>query len=214
MGRVHISPLLLRHADIKYGTKVQFYTYKSCIIIKKIQDLPFHEEIKSMNFIRTIDGSGRLVIPKSIRKIYDIGLHDNIEMDIVNREIVLRKIKKENEPLDLIKSFIELEINGYFQTRMKHNNIFLTDFAIRSLDLEVNMEVQFFIKDKNTLIAKKHQYKFSTERDLYFTGQSRIINKNRSLNIPKKLRDYLNINNEDSLMVRILEDHLCIKKIN
>ncbi|NGY85271.1 AbrB/MazE/SpoVT family DNA-binding domain-containing protein [Bacillus megaterium] len=51
------------------------------------------------------------------------------------------------------------------------------------------------------------------EGNLSFTGLSRVISKDKYLNIPKKLRDYLNINNGDILEVRLIRDRLFIKKL-
>ncbi|MFE4114858.1 AbrB/MazE/SpoVT family DNA-binding domain-containing protein [Priestia sp. YIM B13448] len=212
MGRIHIPMLLLELANIKPVTKVQFYSYTNCVVIKKIQDFSFYKETNSINFIRKIDDLGRVVIPKSIRKVYDLGPYENVKIDVVNKQIILHKISKENKSLHLTKPFIEAEINSCFQTKVKNNKINLADFIMELLNLKANMDMQFFIKDKHTIIAKKHQYKFYTKNNLYFTGQSRTLDKHGWLNIPKKLRDHLKVYNGDTIEIKVVQDQLVIKR--
>jgi hypothetical protein len=76
------------------------------------------------------------------------------------------------------------------------------------------MPIQFFIKNGDTIIIRKHQFDFSHSEGMSFTGQSGIINKNKYLNIPKKLRDKLDIKDGDTLKAKILENTLIINKFN
>ncbi|WP_374989282.1 hypothetical protein Q5794_27925 (plasmid) [Priestia megaterium] len=216
MGRIDIPLQFLKHANIKPFARVQFYSYKSCIVMEQIQSTPFHlrEKTTSMNSIRTIDSSNRVVIPKTLREIHNISIYENTEINIINNRIIFNKITKGNPSVEIIKSSMESELIGCFDLKVKDGKLTLTDLILKLLDLEINTSLQFFIKDKETIVAKTHQYTFDTEGSLFPTGQSRIVNKYKYLTIPKKLRDYLQIQDGDNIKVKTVKNTLVMKKIN
>jgi bifunctional DNA-binding transcriptional regulator/antitoxin component of YhaV-PrlF toxin-antitoxin module len=216
MGRIDIPLQFLKHANIKPFSTVQFYSYKGCIVMEQIQSTPFHlqEKTTSVNFIRTIDSLNRVVIPKNLREIHNISIHENIEINIINKCVIFNKITKGNTSVEIIKSSMESELVGCSNFKVKGGKITLTDLTLKLLDLETNTSLQFFIKDEETIVAKTHQYTFDAEESLFFTGQSRIVNKYKYLTIPKKLRDYLQIQDGDNLKVKTVKNTLVIRKIN
>lgn len=214
MGRVKIPPLFLKHANIQPSATIQFFNYKNYFVIKQLEASPvfLKKKMKLDNLIRTIDHLGYIVIPKILREIHDMNLCERIGVKLISKGIIFYKKRKQNKFTSVLKESIEPELNKLSLLEIKEGKIRIPNFLLKSLDLEVNMQLQFFTKDQDTIVAKKHQYEFFTEGNLFFTGQSRVVNKDKCLNIPKKLRDYLNINNGDILEVKIIGDTLVIKK--
>lgn len=214
MGRIKIPPLFLKHANIQPSATIQFFNYKNYFVIKQLEASPvfLKKKMKLDNLIRTIDHLGYIVIPKILREIHDMNLCERIGVKLISKGIIFYKKRKQNKFTSVLKESIEPELNKLSLLEIKEGKIRIPNFLLKSLDLEVNMQLQFFTKDQDTIVAKKHQYEFFTEGNLFFTGQSRVVNKDKRLNIPKKLRDYLNINNGDILEVKIIGDTLVIKK--
>lgn len=214
MGRVKIPPLFLKHVNIQPSATIQFFTYKNYFIMKQIEASPvfLEKKMKLNNLIRTIDHLGYIVIPKILREIHDMNLCEKIGVKLINKSIIFYKKRKQNKSPGLIKEPIEPELNRLSLLEIKEGKIRLPNFLLESFNLEVSMQLQFFTKDQRTIVAKKHRYEFFTEGNLFFTGQSRVVNKDKYLNIPKKLRNYLNVNNGDVLEVKIEGDKLVIKK--
>ncbi|MDN4861132.1 AbrB/MazE/SpoVT family DNA-binding domain-containing protein [Priestia aryabhattai] len=214
MGRIEIPAWFLKHANIQPVARMQFFNYKNFFAMKQIENSCSYlkDEVKSNNLVRTIDNLGRIVIPKICRETHNIEICAKIGIKFINKSIFFYKMIEEKESLDIIKESLDVELNNLSLFKVKEGKIKLTDFALRSMDLEINTQLQFFIKNQDTIVVRKHRYNFFTEEDLSFTGQSRIINQDKYLNIPKKLRDYLNINNDDILEFKIIEEMLVIKK--
>lgn len=104
--------------------------------------------------------------------------------------------------------------NNCLLFKLQHGKISLNNAALKTLKFELKMPIQFFIENGDTIIIRKHQFVFSYSEGMSFTGQSGIINKNKYLNIPKKLRDKLDIKDGDTLKAKILENTLIINKFN
>lgn len=161
-----------------------------------------------------IDNLGYIIIPKTLREIHNMNLYEKRGVKLINKSIIFYEIRKQNKALGQTMEPIERQLNELLLLELKDGKIKLNNLFLEALDWEVNMQLQFFIKEHDTLVVKKHEYKFFIEGNLSFTGQSRVISKDKYLNIPKKLRDYLNINNGDILEVRLIRDRLYIKKVN
>ncbi|KNH20184.1 hypothetical protein ACS78_18445 [Priestia megaterium] len=215
MGRVKIPSRFLKYANIQPFTKMHFFDHKNCFVMKQFEvpQVCVKEKMKLNKLIRTIDNLGYITIPKTLREIHNLNLYEKIGVKLINKNIIFYKIRKYNKTLGQTMEPIEHQLNKLLLITLKDGKIKLNNFFLKALDLEVNMQLQFFIKEHDTLVVKKHEYKFFIEGNLSFTGQSRIISKDKYLNIPKKLRDYLNINNGDILEVRLIRDRLFIKKL-
>ncbi|MGG0475946.1 hypothetical protein ABEY96_27580 [Priestia aryabhattai] len=217
MGRVKIPSLLLKHINIYPFTAMEFFDYKDYFVMEQIEvpQVYLKKKMKLNKLIRTIDNWGYIIIPKTLREIHNMNLYEKIGVKLINKSIIFYKIRKQNKTLDQTPMEpIEHQLNKLLLLEVKGWKIKLNNFLLEALDWKVNTQLQFFIKGQDTLIAKKHDYKFFTEGNLSFTGQSRVVSKDKYLNIPKKLRDYLNINNMDILEVKLMDDRLVIKKVN
>ncbi|MDN3233460.1 AbrB/MazE/SpoVT family DNA-binding domain-containing protein [Priestia megaterium] len=217
MGRVKIPSLLLKHINIYPFTTMEFFDYKDYFVMEQIEvpQVYLKKKMKLNKLIRTIDNWGYIIIPKTLREIHNMNLYEKIGVKLINKSIIFYKIRKQNKTLDqTTMEPIEHQLNKLLLLEVKGWKIKLNNFLLEALDWKVNTQLQFFIKGQDTLIAKKHDYKFFTEGNLSFTGQSRVVSKDKYLNIPKKLRDYLNINNMDILEVKLMDDRLVIKKVN
>ena len=98
--------------------------------------------MKTTGVVRKIDELGRIVIPKEIRKVLNINANDDLEINIENSEIVLKKY-----------SFINGKIGFY-------NNI------IKSF--EIVLSGQVFIADKEKILTNGN-FK-NTLLDEFFIG--------------------------------------------
>ena len=66
--------------------------------------------MESINFIKNIDGLGRIVIPMDIRRKLDINTGDSLSISIVDNNIMLTKyssLDNNVKIIDVIKSFID-----------------------------------------------------------------------------------------------------------
>ena len=66
--------------------------------------------MESINFIKNIDGLGRIVIPMDIRRKLDINTGDSLSISIVDNNIMLTKyssLDNNGKIIDVIKSFID-----------------------------------------------------------------------------------------------------------
>ena len=216
MGRVKIPSRFLKYTNIQPFTKMQFFDHKNYFVMKQIEvsQVCLKEKIKLNKLIRTIDNLGYITLPKTLREIHNLNLYEKIGVKLINKNIIFYKIRKYNKTLGQTTEPIEHQLNKLVLITLKDGKIKLNNFFLKALDLELNMQLQFFIKEHDTLVVKKHEYKFFIEGNLSFTGQSRVISKDKYLNIPKKLRDYFKINNGDILEVRLIRDRLYIKKVN
>ncbi|PGT76780.1 AbrB/MazE/SpoVT family DNA-binding domain-containing protein [Priestia megaterium] len=216
MGRVKIPSRFLKYTNIQPFTKMQFFDHKNYFVMKQIEvpQVCLKEKMKLNKLIRTIDNLGYITIPKTLREMHNLNLYEKIGVKLINKNIIFYKIRKYNKTLGQTMEPVEHQLNKLVLITLKDGKIKLNNFFLKALDLELNMQLQFFIKEHDTLVVKKHEYKFFIEGNLSFTGQSRVISKDKYLNIPKKLREYLNINNGDILEVRLIRDRLYIKKVN
>jgi len=214
MGRVKVPPLFLKHANIQPSATIQFFNYENYFVMKQCETSPvfLEKKMKLNNLIRNIDHLGYIVIPKVLGEIHEMNLCEKIRVKLINNSIIFYKKRKQNKSSILTKESIDPELNKLSLLEIKEGKIRLPNFLLESFDLEVSMQLQFFISGQDTIVAKKHRYEFFTEGNLFFTGQSRVVNKDKYLNIPKKLRNYLNVNNGDILEVKIVGDKLDIKK--
>lgn len=108
----------------------------------------------------------------------------------------------------------DYKANNCLLFKLHDGKISLNNVVLKALKFELQMPIQFFIKNGDTIIIRKHKFDFSHSEGMSFTGQSGIINKNKYLNIPKKLRDKLDIKDGDTLKAKILENNLIINKFN
>ncbi|WP_460148782.1 AbrB/MazE/SpoVT family DNA-binding domain-containing protein [Priestia megaterium] len=107
----------------------------------------------------------------------------------------------------------DYKANDCLLFKLQDGKISLNNVVLKALKFELQMPIQFFIKNGDTIIIRKHQFNFSHSEGMSFTGQSGIINKNKYLNIPKKLRDKLGIKDGDTLKAKIFENTLIINSI-
>ena len=48
-----------------------------------------------ITFIRKLDGLGRVVLPKDVRKLLKINLQDYVEIGVKDENIIISKLKRE-----------------------------------------------------------------------------------------------------------------------
>ncbi|QSF42313.1 hypothetical protein [Priestia megaterium] len=214
MWRIEIPVHFLKYVNLQLPARMQIFNYKHYFVIKQIsgKSVYINENIESNNLVRFIDDLGRIVIPKFIREIHSININEKMGLNLINKSFIFYKFRKGSESLHLTLESTESAARNRWTLELKKEKITLPDFVLQALDLEVNMQLQFFIKNPDTIIVKKHLYNFYAEKDLTFTGQSRVISKNKYLNIPKMLRDYLNIKNGDVIEANVVKDTLVMKK--
>ena len=138
---------------------------------------------------------------------YKIGLKG---LSVVNEEELVKVCKL---PFSTGKS-TNYKANNCLLFKLQDGKISLNNATLKTLKFELKMPIQFFIENGDTIIIRKHQFVFSYSEGMSFTSQSGIINKNKYLNIPKKLRDKLDIKDGDTLKAKILENTLIINKFN
>ncbi|MEI2327663.1 AbrB/MazE/SpoVT family DNA-binding domain-containing protein [Priestia megaterium] len=170
-----------------------------------------HDEnvpVLSHIFIRTIDHMGRIVIPRSLRDDYELKPFDYVELYMVEQQIVMKKRDEKSIALSQKPAVAPL----YYAT-LTGRQIQLTSELLTSVELDANMEVQFFINKENNIVIQKYEMNFGKKTTLTFTAQSRKIDDRFRLTIPKKLRDDFSIHSGTMLKVKTGNKQLILEKV-
>ncbi|KRE05138.1 AbrB/MazE/SpoVT family DNA-binding domain-containing protein [Priestia aryabhattai] len=204
MGRVSLPSLFLQLTKLKANDKVFLRSCDDWIIID------YHNKnvpMLSHAFIRTIDHAGRIVVPRSLRDDYELKLFDYVELYVVERQIVMKKRDEKSIALSQKAATIP-----YYVT-LAERQIQLTSELLTSVELDANMEVQFFINQKNNIVIQKYEMSFGKKTTLIFTAQSRKIDDRFRLTIPKKLRDNFSIHSGTMLKIKTGNKQLILEKV-
>ena len=204
MGRVSLPSLFMQLTKLETNDKVFLRSCDDWIIIDH------HDEnvpVPSHIFIRTIDHMGRIVIPKSLRDDYELKPFDYVELYVVEQQIVMKKRDEKTIALS--------QKTGapppYYAT-LTGRQIQLTSELLTSVELDANMEVQFFINKENNIVIQKYEMNFGEKTTLIFTAQSRKIDERFRLTIPKKLRDDFSIHSGTMLKIKTGNKQLILEK--
>jgi AbrB family looped-hinge helix DNA binding protein len=100
----------------------------------------------------------------------------------------------------------------YYAT-LTGRQIQLTPELLVSVELDANMEVQFFINKENNIVIQKYEMNFGKKTTLTFTAQSRKIDDRFRLTIPKKLRDDFSIHSGTMLKIKTGNKQLILEKV-
>jgi len=205
MGRVSLPSLFMQLTKLETNDKVFLRSCDDWIIIDH------HDEnvpVPSHIFIRTIDHMGRIVIPKSLRDDYELKPFDYVELYVVEQQIVMKKRDEKSIALSQKPAVAPL----YYAT-LTGRQIQLTSELLTSVELDANMEVQFFINKENNIVIQKYEMSFGKKTTLTFTAQSRKIDDRFRLTIPKKLRDDFSIHSGTMLKIKTGNKQLILEKV-
>ncbi|MDG0028011.1 transition state regulator Abh [Priestia sp. Y58] len=205
MGRVSLPSLFMQLTKLETNDKVFLRSCDDWIIIDH------HDEnilVPSHIFIRTIDHMGRIVIPRSLRDDYELKPFDYVELYVVEQQIVMKKRDEKSIAL----SQKPTASPPYYAT-LAGRQIQLTSELLTSVELDANMEVQFFINKENNIVIQKYEMNFGKKTNLTFTAQSRKIDDRFRLTIPKKLRDDFSIHSGTMLKIKKGNKQLILEKV-
>lgn len=205
MGRVSLPSLFMQLTKLETNDKVFLRSCDDWIIIDH------HDEnvpVPSHIFIRTIDDMGRIVIPRSLRDDYELKPFDYVELYVVEQQIVMKKRDEKSIAL----SQKPAASPPYYAT-LTGRQIQLTPELLVSVELDANMEVQFFINKENNIVIQKYEMNFGKKTTLTFTAQSRKIDDRFRLTIPKKLRDDFSIHSGTMLKIKTGNKQLILEKV-
>ncbi|AXI30747.1 transition state regulator Abh [Priestia megaterium] len=205
MGRVSLPSLFMQLTKLETNDKVFLRSCDDWIIIDH------HDEnvpVPSHIFIRTIDHMGRIVIPRSLRDDYELKPFDYVELYVVEHQIVMKKRDEKSIAL----SQKPAAPPPYYAT-LTGRQIQLTSELLTSVELDTNMEVQFFISKENNIVIQKYEMNFGKKTTLTFTAQSRKIDDRFRLTIPKKLRDDFSIHSGTMLKIKKSNKQLILEKV-
>jgi AbrB family looped-hinge helix DNA binding protein len=205
MGRVSLPSLFMQLTELETNDKVFLRSCDDWIIIDH------HDEnvpVPSHIFIRTIDHIGRIVIPRSLRDDYELKPFDYVELYVVEQQIVMKK--RDEKSIALSRK--PAASPPYYAT-LTGRQIQLTSELLASVELDANMEVQFFINKENNIVIQKYEMSFGKKTTLTFTAQSRKIDDRFRLTIPKKLRDDFSIHSGTMLKIKTGNKQLILEKV-
>ncbi|MFP8642876.1 AbrB/MazE/SpoVT family DNA-binding domain-containing protein [Priestia aryabhattai] len=205
MGRVSLPSLFMQLTKLETNDKVFLRSCDDWIIIDH------HDEnvpVPSHIFIRTIDHIGRIVIPRFLRDDYELKPFDYVELYVVEQQIVMKKRDEKSIAL----SQKPAASPPYYVT-LAGRQIQLTSELLTSVELDANMEVQFFINKENNIVIQKYEMNFGKKTTLTFTAQSRKIDDRFRLTIPKKLRDGFSIHSGTMLKIKTGNKQLILEKV-
>jgi len=205
MGRVSLPSLFMQLTKLETNDKVFLRSCNDWIIIDHHDgNVPVPSRIS----IRTIDHMGRIVIPKSLRDDYELKPFDYVELYVVEQQIVMKKRDEKSIAL----SQKPAAPPPYYAT-LTGRQIQLTSELLTSVELDANMEVQFFINQENNIVIQKYEMSFGKKTTLTFTAQSRKIDDRFRLTIPKKLRDDFSIHSGTMLKIKKSNKQLILEKV-
>ncbi|MDI3093326.1 transition state regulator Abh [Priestia megaterium] len=202
MGRISLPSLFMQLTKLKMNDKVFLRSCDDWIIVDH------HDEnvpVPSHTFIRTIDHIGRIVIPRSLRDDYELKPFDYVELYVVEQQIVMKKRNEKSTALSQKPAAPPL----HYAT-LTGRQIQLTSQLLTSVELDANMEVQFFINRENNIVIQKYEMSFGKKTTLTFTAQSRKIDDRFRLTIPKKLRDDFSIHSGTMLKIKTSNKQLIL----
>ena len=205
MGRVSLPSLFMQLTKLETNDKVFLRSCDDWIIIDH------HDEnvpVPSHIFSRTIDHTGRIVIPRSLRDDYELKPFDYVKLYVVEQQIVMKKRDEKSIALSQKPAVAPL----YYAT-LTGRQIQLTSELLTSVELDANMEVQFFINKENNIVIQKYEMSFGKKTTLTFTAQSRKIDDRFRLTIPKKLRDDFSIHSGTMLKIKTGNKQLILEKV-
>ncbi|MGC9931023.1 AbrB/MazE/SpoVT family DNA-binding domain-containing protein [Priestia aryabhattai] len=205
MGRVSLPSLFMQLTKLKTNDKVFLRSCDDWIIIDH------HDEnvpVPSHIFIRTIDHMGRIVIPRSLRNDYELKPFDYVELYVVEQQIVMKKRDEKSIALSQKPA-----ASPPYYVILASRQIQLTSEVLTSVELDANMEVQFFINKENNIVIQKYEMNFGKKTTLIFTAQSRKIDDRFRLTIPKKLRDGFSIHSGTMLKIKTGNKQLILEKV-
>jgi AbrB family looped-hinge helix DNA binding protein len=205
MGRVSLPSLFMQLTKLETNDKVFLRSCDDWIIIDH------HDEnvpVPSHIFIRTIDHMGRIVIPRSLRDDYELKPFDYVELYVVEQQIVMKKRDEKSIALSQKPA-----VSPPYYATLTGRQIQLTPELLVSVELDANMEVQFFINKENNIVIQKYEMNFGKKTTLTFTAQSRKIDDRFRLTIPKKLRDDFSIHSGTMLKIKTGNKQLILEKV-
>ncbi|MCU7707713.1 transition state regulator Abh [Priestia sp. JV24] len=205
MGRVSLPSLFMQLTKLETNDKVFLRSCDDWIIIDHHDG---NVPVPSRIFIRTIDHMSRIVIPKSLRDDYELKPFDYVELYVVEQQIVMKKRDEKSIAL----SQKPAAPPPYYAT-LTGRQIQLTSELLTSVELDANMEVQFFINQENNVVIQKYEMSFGKKTTLTFTAQSRKIDDRFRLTIPKKLRDDFSIHSGTMLKIKKSNKQLILEKV-
>jgi AbrB family looped-hinge helix DNA binding protein len=205
MGRVSLPSLFMQLTELETNDKVFLRSCDDWIIIDHHDG---NVPVPSRIFIRTIDHMSRIVIPKSLRDDYELKPFDYVELYVVEQQIVMKKRDEKSIAL----SQKPAAPPPYYAT-LTGRQIQLTSELLTSVELDANMEVQFFINKENNIVIQKYEMSFGKKTTLTFTAQSRKIDDRFRLTIPKKLRDDFSIHSGTMLKIKTGNKQLILEKV-
>jgi AbrB family looped-hinge helix DNA binding protein len=205
MGRVSLPSLFMQLTKLETNDKVFLRSCDDWIIIDHHDG---NVPVPSRIFIRTIDHMSRIVIPKSLRDDYELKPFDYVELYVVEQQIVMKKRDEKSIALSQKPAVAPL----YYAT-LTGRQIQLTSELLTSVELDANMEVQFFINKENNIVIQKYEMSFGKKTTLTFTAQSRKIDDRFRLTIPKKLRDDFSIHSGTMLKIKTGNKQLILEKV-
>lgn len=205
MGRVSLPSLFMQLTKLETNDKVFLRSCDDWIIIDHHDG---NGPVPSRIFIRTIDHMSRIVIPKSLRDDYELKPFDYVELYVVEQQIVMKKRDEKSIAL----SQKPAAPPPYYAT-LTGRQIQLTSELLTSVELDANMEVQFFINQENNIVIQKYEMSFGKKTTLTFTAQSRKIDDRFRLTIPKKLRDGFSIHSGTMLKIKKSNKQLILEKV-
>ena len=205
MGRVSLPSLFMQLTKLETNDKVFLRSCDDWIIIDHHNE---NVPVPSHTFIRTIDHMGRIVIPRSLRDDYELKPFDYVELYVVEQQIVMKKRDEKSIAL----SQKPAAPPPYYAT-LTGRQIQLTSELLTSVELDANMEAQFFINQENNVVIQKYEMSFGKKTTLTFTAQSRKIDDRFRLTIPKKLRDDFSIHSGTMLKIKTGNKQLILEKV-
>ncbi|MCR8927727.1 transition state regulator Abh [Priestia megaterium] len=205
MGRVSLPSLFMQLTKLETNDKVFLRSCDDWIIIDHHDG---NVPVPSRIFIRTIDHMSRIVIPKSLRDDYELKPFDYVELYVVEQQIVMKKRDEKSIAL----SQKPAAPPPYYAT-LTGRQIQLTSELLTSVELDANMEVQFFINQESNIVIQKYEMSFGKKTTLTFTAQSRKIDDRFRLTIPKKLRDDFSIHSGTMLKIKKSNKQLILEKV-
>ena len=170
--------------------------------------------MKKTGITRRIDGLGRIVIPKEIRKNLRIMDSDEMEINIIDNKIVLNKfdsIKKDMVINNILKCIGKiLKKNVLFTSKDRIIDYYMTNSGnINNLELSNN--IIKIIQNRNTIKSKSNSISLLNSNDYPFYMISPLI-INGDLIGSLILYSNTDINDSDELIMRFskifLENYL------
>lgn len=217
-GRIAIPAKLTKFASFNTGDSIMFILYQGSIILTKYTPNAFKRNIIIIGAVQKLDYASRVTIPVELRDELNLSEGSSFEIKTLSNAIVLLPVDKSsyyNEvTIKNLLNYATMPVNDelyIYKTVITFGRLKFGKELRELLNISSDKAFQFSIEN-DQIVLNEFQEKLNSSQTASVTGFSRQVDTIGRLVIPKKLREHLNIDIGDIILIHKKNDQLKILK--